>query len=463
MNKDFLWGGAISACQAEGAYNINGKGLSIMDVVTGGNIDNPRRVHSVIKDKEYYPNHTAIDFYNHFEEDIQLLKEMGLKCFRTSISWTRIFPNGDEEEPNELGLAYYDKLFWSLRENGMEPIITLSHFDLPLNLVKKYGGWRSRKLISFYVRLAETVFKRYKGIVKYWLTFNEINTTIKVPILAGVIPDPDEEKVKVAYQALHHQFVASAKAVKLAKEIDPENKVGCMLMTTVGYPKTTNPKDVLAAQEYLRDGILFFSDVQVRGYYPSYFFSYDVQLDVFDEDTIDLEQGKVDFIAFSYYSSQVVSQSNEGEQVNGNIVKGLKNEYLEVNEWGWQIDPEGLKFIMRVLYERYNVPLFIVENGLGFNDIKNELNEIHDDYRISYLRDHIRAFLDVVKNEKIELMGYTMWSPIDIVSGGTGEMKKRYGLIYVDKDDFGNGDMQRYKKMSFYWYKKVIESNGGDL
>ena len=459
-DHNFLWGGAISASQAEGAYNTDGRGLSVIDMVTGGSVNTPRKFYSEIRENEYYPNHTAIDFYHRFEEDINLFEEMGLKCFRTSIAWSRIFPNGDDEQPNEKGLEFYEKLFKTLQGNGMEPIVTLSHFDLPLNLVKKYGGWKNRQLIELFVRYAETVFKEYKGLVKYWITFNEINTTIKVPSIAGLITNQNDDIKTLSYQALHHQFVASAKAVKLAKQIDNENKVGCMIMTTIGYPQTTNPKDVLAAQEYLRDGTLFFSDVQVRGYYPSYFKSYDVELKIEEGDLDTLKAGKVDFVAFSYYSTQVVSYSNEGEKVGGNLVKGLKNHYLSANEWGWQIDPNGLKYIMRILYERYNIPLFIVENGLGFNDIKNVHNVIEDDYRIDYLREHIKVFIELIDKEEIELLGYTIWSPIDIVSGGTGEMKKRYGLIYVDKDDYGNGSLNRYKKKSFDWYKKVIKSNG---
>lgn len=459
-DHNFLWGGAISASQAEGAYNTDGRGLSVIDMVTGGSVNTPRKFYSEIRENEYYPNHTAIDFYHRFEEDINLFEEMGLKCFRTSIAWSRIFPNGDDEQPNEKGLEFYEKLFKTLQGNGMEPIVTLSHFDLPLNLVKKYGGWKNRQLIELFVRYAETVFKEYKGLVKYWITFNEINTTIKVPSIAGLITNQNDDIKTLSYQALHHQFVASAKAVKLAKQIDNENKVGCMIMTTIGYPQTTNPKDVLAAQEYLRDGTLFFSDVQVRGYYPSYFKSYDVELKIEEGDLDTLKAGKVDFVAFSYYSTQVVSYSNEGEKVGGNLVKGLKNHYLSANEWGWQIDPNGLKYIMRILYERYNIPLFIVENGLGFNDIKNVHNVIEDDYRIDYLREHIKVFIELIDKEEIELLGYTIWSPIDIVSGGTGEMKKRYGLIYVDKDDYGNGSLNRYKKKSFNWYKKVIKSNG---
>lgn len=463
FKKDFLWGGAIAANQAEGAYDVDGKGLSIMDIVTGGSVNQPRRFTPTLDEKEYYPNHSGIDFYHRFEEDTDLFQEMGFKAFRTSIAWSRIFPNGDDDQPNEKGLQFYDQLFKTLKDKGMEPVVTLSHYEMPLALVKKYGGWSNRKLIGLFEKYAKVVFERYQGIVKYWMTFNEINSTIKIPMIAGVIAKENENLNLLAYQALHHQYVASARAVKIGKDIDPDNKIGCMIMTTVGYPKTTDPKDILAAQEYLRDGTLFFTDVHVRGHYPDYFKSYNVELDIKEGDLEDLKAGTVDYIGFSYYSSQVVSSNteyNEDEKIGGNIVSGLKNEYLEANEWGWQIDPDGLKFIMRELYERYELPLFLVENGLGYDDKIEEDGSIQDDYRIEYLRKHIQAMKEIVEEEEIDLMGYTAWGPIDIISAGTGEMKKRYGFIYVDKDNKGNGTLNRMKKKSFDWYKQVITSNG---
>lgn len=460
LKKDFLWGGAVAANQCEGAYNQGGKGLSIMDIVTAGTKDSQRRATMEIKDDSYYPNHEAIDFYHRFEEDTDLFQEMGFQCFRTSIAWTRIFPNGDEEEPNEEGLAFYDRLFATLKKKGMEPIVTISHYEMPLHLVKKYGGWRNRKLIDFFIHYCEILFTRYQGVVRYWMTFNEINSTIKLPLIAGVILQPGEDVKSVAYQALHHQFVASAKAVQLGHSIDSTNQIGCMVMTTVGYPKTCHPLDVLAAQEYLRDGTLFFLDVQVRGYYPGYFKKYGVNIEMTKEDEEVLKMGCVDYIGFSYYSSQVVSYTNEGEKVKGNIVNGLKNEYLEASEWGWQIDPEGLGYLLKELYERYQKPLFLVENGLGYDDQINDDGEIDDAYRIDYMKKHIAVMKKVVVEENIDLLGYTVWGPIDIVSAGTGEMKKRYGMIYVDKDNEGQGTLERKKKKSFTWYKKVIESNG---
>lgn len=463
MKKDFLWGGAVAANQCEGAYQEGGKGLSIMDIVTAGDKDHPRRFTPSLEEDAYYPNHEAIDFYHHYKEDIALFAEMGFRCFRTSIAWSRIFPNGDETKPNEEGLAFYDRLFQELKQNGIEPVVTISHYEMPLYLVKTYGGWRNRKLIECYVRYAKVLFERYRGIVKYWMTFNEINSTIHVPAIAGVMIKADEDKKQVSYQALHHQFVASALAVKAGHEIDPDNQIGCMVMTTVGYPKTSHPLDVLAAQEYLRDGTLFFTDVQVRGSYPSYVSSYRIEIQMEPEDERILKEGCVDYIGFSYYSSNVVAHVMEGELCDGNIVKGLKNPYLEASAWGWQIDPKGLQYLMRTFYERYEKPLFLVENGLGYADEIDEDGEIHDTYRIDYLRSHIKAMKEIVEQEHIDLIGYTAWGCIDIVSAGTGEMKKRYGMIYVDKDDEGHGTLERKKKDSFAWYQKVIQSNGEDV
>ena len=463
LKENFLWGGSLAANQCEGAYNEDGKGLSIMDIITAGDKDHPRQMIMDIKEDCYYPNHEAIDFYHRYEEDTDLFAQMGFKCLRVSIAWSRIFPHGDEEEPNQKGLAFYDRLFETLHQKGMEPVVTISHYEMPLELVKKYGGWRNRKLIDFYVHYAKTLFERYQGVVKYWMTFNEINSTIHIPAIAGVIIKADEDEKSIAYQALHHQFVASAKAVRLAHSIDSQNQVGCMVMTTVGYPQTPHPLDVAAAQNYLRDGTLFFCDVHVRGHYPAYFKSYGVKINVTKEDQEILSQGCVDYIGFSYYSSQVVSRNNNGEETQGNIVKGLKNPYLKASEWGWQIDPQGLSFLMKELYERYEKPLFIVENGLGYDDQLTEDGCIHDDYRIEYLRQHLDMMKKTVEAEHIDLMGYTAWGPIDIVSAGTGEMKKRYGFIYVDKDNQGNGTLKRIKKDSYYWYQKVIATNGEDL
>ena len=485
LKKDFLWGGATAANQFEGGYQEGGRGLATSDTKTNGSLTCKRK-HSFLNENNeiiylheselishqyqaaldpnmYYPSHKAVDFYHHYQQDIALMAEMGFKCYRMSISWTRIFPNGNEFIPNEEGLKFYDDVFNECLKYGIQPVVTLNHFDMPVYLAQHQDGWLSRNTVDCFLRYCQTVFERYKGKVKYWMTFNEINSTIHIPAIAGVIIKADEDEKSIAYQALHHQFVASAKAVRLAHSIDSQNQVGCMVMTTVGYPQTPHPLDVAAAQNYLRDGTLFFCDVHVRGHYPAYFKSYGVKINVTKEDQEILSQGCVDYIGFSYYSSQVVSRNNNGEETQGNIVKGLKNPYLKASEWGWQIDPQGLSFLMKELYERYEKPLFIVENGLGYDDQLTEDGCIHDDYRIDYLRQHLDMMKKTVEAEHIDLMGYTAWGPIDIVSAGTGEMKKRYGFIYVDKDNQGNGTLKRIKKDSYYWYQKVIETNGEEL
>ena len=468
LPENFLWGGAVAANQCEGAYNVGGKGLSIMDVVTAGAHNKKREFTKDIKEGVYYPNHEGIDFYHRYKEDLALFKEMGFKCFRTSIAWTRIFPNGDEEAPNEEGLKFYDDLFDECLKNGIEPVVTISHYEMPLNLVYQYGGWKNRKLVDFYVNFCEAIFKRYKGKVKYWMTFNEINSVIFLPLVAGVIRKEGENYEKSSVQAAHHQFLASARAVKLGHEIDPENKIGCMVLTTLAYPKTSDPKDVLRAEEFMKRGTYFFTDVQVGGEYPSYAIKYaerkGLNIKIEEGDLKELKEGTVDYIGFSYYSTSVASHDMDNERKgSGNVISGLNNPYLESSEWGWQIDPIGLRIVMNKLYERYKKPLFIVENGLGYNDEVEEDGSINDDYRIEYLRKHIEEMKNAVIEDGVDLIGYTPWGCIDLISAGTGEMKKRYGFIYVDKDNEGKGSLKRSKKKSFDWYKKVIASNGEEL
>lgn len=435
-----------------------------MDVMTAGDVSTPRQIDvSMDESRAFFPNHQAIDFYHRYEEDIALFAEMGFKALRLSIAWSRIFPQGDEAEPNEAGLQYYDRVFTCLHRHGIEPVVTISHYEMPLGLVTKYGGWANRKLIDLYVRYAEVLFRRYRGTVRYWMTFNEINSIVKVPAIGGILPREGADSKQLAYQGLHHQFVASARAVKLGHEVDSANRIGCMVMTTLGYPLTPDPADVLAAQEYLRNGTLFFTDVQVRGFYPSYAASFMPSIHKEEGDDRDLTEGCVDFIGFSYYSSQCVSASGEGTWAAANMAEGVKNPYLQASDWGWQIDPDGLRVLMRELYERYNVPLFIVENGFGQDDTVDPDGTIDDSYRIEYLRRHIKAMRQAVEQDGVDLLGYTAWGPIDIVSAGTGQMSKRYGFIYVDRGDAGDGTLERRKKRSFDWYKHVIASNGEDL
>lgn len=469
--ENFLWGGAIAANQAEGAWQEGGKGESICDHVTGGALNKKRFFHDEIREKAFYPSHEAVDFYHHYKEDIAMLAEMGFKVFRLSIAWSRIFPNGDDTEPNEEGLRFYDNVFAECKKYGIEPLVTLSHFEIPYQLVKRYQGFSDRRTIDFFERYAITVFKRYKNQVKYWLTFNEINFAVLPTGALEVLgihefgfTDYTEAEIdpQRQFQALHHVFLASAKAVIAAKKIDPEMKVGCMIASIPLYPRTCSPEDILLVQhmEHLTND--FCADVQIFGKYPyymeRYFKEHGVNLEFMAEDKEVLMQGKVDFYSFSYYMSNCLSTENSYETSAGNLFGGVKNPYLESSDWGWQIDPKGLRYLMNRLYDRYHVPLFIVENGIG---AKDELKDgtVDDDYRIDYMRKHIEQMKEAVE-DGVYLMGYTMWSPIDIISSSTGEMKKRYGMIYINKQDDGSGDYSRIRKKSFDWYKKVIESNG---
>lgn len=468
---NFLWGGATAANQCEGAYNVKGRGLANVDVQPHGldrfAVSAGIRKMLILEDGYYYPGLDAIDFYHRYKEDIALFAEMGFKVFRLSIAWTRIFPNGDEETPNEDGLKFYENVFKELRKYNIEPLVTITHFDCPIHLTQKYGSWKNRKMIEFYERLVRVLFTRYKGLVKYWLTFNEINMLLHLPFTgAGVLIEENENRDQVLYTAAHHELIASALATKIAHEIDPENKVGCMLAGGCTYPYSPNPQDVWKAMEKDRENY-FFIDVQSRGYYPSYVLKElerkNVTIPFVDGDKELLKEHTVDFISFSYYSSRLTSADlTINNKTDGNVFSTLKNPYLKASDWGWQIDPLGLRITLNSLYDRYQKPLFIVENGLG---AKDELinGTVEDDYRIDYLREHIKAMKDAIELDGVDLLGYTAWGCIDLISASTGEMSKRYGMIYVDRDDLGNGTFKRYKKKSFEWYKKVIESNGEDL
>ena len=467
LSKDFLWGGAIAANQAEGAYDVGGKGLSLMDIATAGKKGVSRRFTQGIEKDVYYPNHEGIDFYHRYQEDLAMCEEMGFKCFRTSIAWTRIFPQGDELTPNEEGLKFYDRLFDEMIQRGMQPVVTISHYEMPLYLANEYGGWANRQLVDFYLRFCEVIFKRYKGKVKYWMTFNEINSVILMPEIAGVFDRSKEDFLQRSYQAAHHQFLASAKAVQLGHQIDPENHIGCMVLTLVKYPLTANPEDVELAEKDMRMKTFAFSDIQVRGHYPHYVKKHverlGIKVKIEEHDLEDLKNGCVDFVGFSYYSSLASSTSLDAQKTGGNLSSGVKNPYLQTSEWGWQIDAKGLRYILNRFYERYEIPLFIVENGLGYNDIVDVNGYVEDDYRISYLRDHIIEMKKAIIEDGIDVIGYTPWGCIDLVSAGTGEMSKRYGFIYVDRDDKGHGTLKRSKKKSFDWYRHVIATNGEEL
>ncbi|MGQ9413350.1 6-phospho-beta-glucosidase [Streptococcus pluranimalium] len=468
----FLWGGATAANQVEGAYDVDGRGLANVDVVPIGEDRFPiiagQKKMFDFEEGYFYPAKGSIDFYHNYKEDIALFAEMGFKTYRMSIGWTRIFPKGDELEPNEAGLQFYENVFKELRKYDIEPLVTITHFDFPMHLIEAYGGWRNRKVIEFYERLCKVIFNRYKGLVKYWLTFNEINMILHAPFMgAGLYFEEGENQEQVKYQAAHHELVASAIATKIAHEVDPENKVGCMLAAGQYYPNTAHPRDYWAAMQEDRENY-FFIDVQARGEYPNYakkkFERLGLNIEMTDEDLALLKEHTVDFVSFSYYSSRVASGDPEvNEKTAGNIFASIKNPYLEASEWGWQIDPLGLRITLNTIWDRYQKPMFIVENGLGAVDTPDENGYVEDDYRIDYLRSHIETMNQAINEDGVELLGYTTWGPIDLVSAGTGEMKKRYGFIYVDRDNQGNGTLERSKKKSFDWYKKVIASNGTDI
>lgn len=470
FNKDFLWGGAVAAHQLEGAYKEDGKGLSIADFMTLGSHEHPRKLTDTIETDKYYPNHLGNDFYHHYKEDIKLMAEMGFKAFRTSIAWTRIFPNGDDNTPNEAGLEFYDRVFDELLKYNIQPVITLSHFEMPINLVKKYGGWSNRKLIDFFTRFAHVCFERYHNKVKYWMTFNEINnqtnyeSDISIYENSGIKFKPNDDKEKLMYQAAHYELVASAEAVQIGHAIDPSLKIGCMLAFCPIYPASSAPQDILFANRAM-DTRLYFGDVHVNGKYPNwlktYFDNKNFNLDITDNDLKILANGTVDYVAFSYYMSFTVKYSNHlNYQEYSDLVN---NPFVKANAWGWSIDPIGLRYALNWMTTRWHKPLFIVENGLGAYDKLTSDHKFNDDYRIDYLRSHIEQMKLAVTEDGVDLIGYLPWGCIDLVSASTGEMKKRYGFIYVDEDDYGQGSLKRYKKDSFDWYKKVIDSNGENL
>lgn len=458
----FLWGGAVAANQCEGAYNEDGKGISIQDVT-------PRGLMGPVTENPTADNMKliAIDMYHRYKEDIKLFAEMGFKVFRTSIAWTRIFPEGDEEQPNEKGLKFYDDLFDECLKYGIEPLVTISHYETPLYLAKKYNGWADRRLIGFYENYVRTIFKRYKDKVKYWLTFNEINSILHLPLTGGIMTPKEELTKQELFQAMHHELVASALATKIGHELMPEAKIGCMVLGMPVYPLTPKPEDIIKTLETDRSNLLF-TDIHVRGKYPAYtkrLFKengIEIKMEPGDEEIL---TNTVDFISFSYYMS-ICDSAEITEQGKGNIMGGIPNPYLKASEWGWQIDPKGLRYLLNVLYDRYEKPLFIVENGLGavdepVTDAEGNIT-VEDDYRIQYLNDHLLQVGEAIE-DGVEVMGYTTWGCIDVVSASTAELKKRYGFIYVDRKDDGTGTLDRYRKKSFHWYKEVIASNGESL
>ncbi len=473
--KDFLWGGAVAACQIEGAYDVDGRGLSTSDIhVYNGKFNRKKpegergetlaQIKKAIEDKEaYYPKRNGIDFYHTYKEDLALLKEMGFKTFRTSIAWSRIFPKGDELTPNEAGLKFYDDLIDEMLKNGLEPIITMSHYEIPLHLVTEYGGFGNRKVIEFFTRYAKVLLERYKGKVKYWIVFNQVNLVPVVQIGGlGIYLDQAENMEQLMYQAVHNQFIAAAKTREMAKEIDPDVKIGTMLADYTCYPATCKPQDVVQTMQLNRIHEYYFSDVQLRGEYPGYILRYfkdkNINLYITTEDELLLKNNKMEFLAIAYYATYTVdSEINKLEPFDAS-----QNPNLKPTPWDWRMDPLGFYNCLSQYWDRYGVPMMIAENGFGALDVVEEDGSIHDEYRIDYYRQHIAQLKECIK-DGVDLFAYCAWGPIDIVSSSTAEMSKRYGFIYVDQDDFGNGTKKRMKKDSFNWYKKVISSNGDDI
>lgn len=480
--EGFLWGGATAANQCEGAWNVDGKGMSVADCSTYKPKTDPKdyKAQHIITDEDIkkamesedthlYGKRHGIDFYHRYREDLDLFAEMGFKTLRVSIAWTRIFPNGIEDEPNEKGLKYYEDMFTYMKEKNIEPLVTLAHYEMPLYLCNNYDGWYQRPVVDMFVKFCKVVFKRYKNLVKYWLTFNEIDSIFRHPFTtAGIVTDryPEYKLEEIVYQSLHHQFIASSLATKYCHEIIPGSQVGCMVTRILTYPENCHPDNCLLALKDNRENY-FYSDVQVFGEYPRFIKKeweekgINIKFQQGDEEI--LKQHTVDFVSFSYYMSLVSSiDAEKKEKVSGNLSSGVKNPYLDVTEWNWQIDPKGLHYSLIDMYDRYRKPLFIVENGLGNKDRIEEDGTIIDDYRIDYFKSHIGAIMDAIE-DGVEVMGYTPWGCIDLVSMSTCQMSKRYGFIYVDLDDDENGTYDRKRKKSFYWYKKVIETNGAAL
>ena len=473
LRKDFLWGGSIAAHQCEGAWNVDGKGIGIMDLVTSGSYEVPREICKDIEDGKRYPSHEGIDFYHRFKDDIALFGEMGFKALRISIDWSRIYPNGDDEEPNKKGIEYYQSVVDELLKNGIEPIVTLYHFEMPVNLVRKYGSWTNRKVIDFYLKYCKTMFEALKGKVKYWVTFNEMNhidpqteaSDIFTYIIAGLKFSEMVEKKQTLATIGYNMTLAGVKAVELAHEIDPNNKVGCVFGLTPVYPINCNPVNVMNAfKEMDRD--FYQIDAMCNGCFPKYklkeYKDSDIQLEISNEDKESFYNGKLDFIGLNYYSTSVAHYEGDdnGEET---LFGGVQNPYLEKSKWGWSIDPIGLRYLLNYVYRRYELPIIVSENGLGAMDKVEADGSINDDYRIDYLNQHLIQLKKAAEEDGVECFGYLMWGPIDLVSATTGEMKKRYGFIYVDKQDDGTGDYSRKKKKSFDWYKEVIESIGESL
>lgn len=472
LKQGFYWGGSIAAHQCEGAYNEDGKGLAIMDLATQGSYEVAREFTKEIESNKIYPSHEAIDFYHRYKDDINLFAEMGFNCLRISIDWSRIYPKGDEDSPNQKGIDFYIKLIDELIKNGIEPMVTLYHFEMPVEIVKKYGSWSNRKVIDLYLKYAKTMFMALKDKVHYWVTFNELNhvdpmsqaSDMFTYLVAGIkyseLENPKQTLAEIGY----NMCVASTEAVRIAHEIDAENKVGCVFGITPFYPATAHPDDILASfKQTMRD--FYQIDAMCFGKFPQYkineYENNGLKIEISNDDQQSFFKGKLDFLGFNYYQSEMSSAfENSNKEVKRGLHGGFINPYLDISEWGWPIDPKGLRYMLNLVYHRYNLPIIITENGLGAADVIDDKNEISDEYRVQYLNDHIRELKKAILEDGVDCFGYLMWGPIDLISATTGEMKKRYGFIYVDKNDDGTGTLERYRKKSFNWFKDVITSNG---
>jgi Beta-glucosidase/6-phospho-beta-glucosidase/beta-galactosidase len=473
VSNDFLWGGSIAAHQCEGAYNEGGKGLGIMDLVSVGAYGRPRKIYSKLEKNVLYPSHYGIDFYHHYKEDIALFAEMGFKALRISIDWSRIYPNGDDSKPNQEGIEYYQNVVKELKKYNIEPIVTLYHFEMPINLVKKYGSWTNRKVIDLYLKFCQTTFTSLKDTVKYWATFNEMNhidpqteaTDIFTYIIAGLKYSDLTDKKQTLATIGYNMTLASVKAVRLGHEINSNFQIGCVFGIEPVYPINCDPGNVLKA--YLQTDRDFYQiDAMCNGEFPKYkireYINHDINLPIKKEDKKDFELGKLDFIGMNYYASSVAKYEGADNKESA-LFGGLQNPYLETSKWGWTIDSTGIRYLLNYTYRKYGLPIMITENGLGAVDKVDKKGQIHDDYRIEYLREHIAAVETAIVEDNVDCFGYLTWGPIDLISATTGQMSKRYGFIYVDQDDNGNGTKKRIRKDSFNWYKKVIASNGNDL
>jgi len=470
LNEDFLWGGSLAAHQCEGAWDQDGKGLAIMDLVTTGSYEIPRTIDTVCQPGKIYPSHTGIDFYQRYKEDIALFAEMGFKALRISIDWSRIYPQGDEAEPNQAGIRFYQQVVAELLKHKIEPIVTLYHFEMPVHLVRQYGSWQNRQVIDFYLKFCRTMFEALKGKVRYWVTFNEMNhidpqteaSDIFTYIIAGLKFSELTDRPQTLATIGYHMTVASCMAVTLGHEIDPNNQIGCVFGIEPVYPVDCNPQNVLNAFKQM-DRDFYQIDAMCNGVFPAYklqeYQTNGIHLEITAADRQAFAKGRLDFIGMNYYASSVAEYEG-ADQSKSALFGGLQNPFLTTSKWGWTIDPTGLRYLLNYTYRKYGLPIMITENGLGAVDCLTAAGEVHDEYRIDYLRQHIEQLLKAVEEDQVDCIGYLTWAPIDLVSATTGEMKKRYGFIYVDKNDNGTGSLDRSRKDSFYWFQQVIETNG---